>query len=422
MNLALLLLGPGNLYRSRRYFTALGSLLTLVGLFIAVDASDKVTLISLEAFGWVMVVVGLAKVAFSLLAGGGGTPMFYSFQGAVFVILGIAIADYPQESENAIPWLFAMALIINGVYQTASSLIIRYPNWAWFLASGIGHLLFGGLLLLEWKHSITWVVPLFLGGCLILMGLTTLRTALRLGRYLQGEHADEFEVTARYFLDFHVAGRFRKNYLSGEPVAPPDVSNQHGDLLVHVWTPTTVAKSHAHPNIVSRYVAAQDNEGKFAVGHSAMEMGPDVYISHCDGDPTAFDSSSEVWKTLRSKDAPGVFYPSFEEEISSYMLPSATIRFRNFSAEQLRTFWAMYRRVTCYNFTNRNCSVAVALALEAALMGCLGKGRRFRTLLYLISSKDLWLAHFVRWKAREAVWTPGMILEYAVALQRVVEE
>ena len=422
MNLALLLLGPGNLYRSRWYFTALGSLLTLVGLFIVIDASDKVTLISLEAFGWVMVVIGLAKVAFSLLAGGGGTPVFYSFQGAVFVILGIAIADYPQESENAIPWLFAMAFIINGVYQTASALIIRYPNWVWFLVSGAGHLLFGGLLLLEWKHSITWVVPLFLGICLILLGLTTLRTALRLGRYLQGEHADEFEVAARYFLDFHVAGRFRKNYLSEGPVVPPDVSNQHGDLLIHVWTPTTVAKSEVHPNIVNRYVAAQDNEGKFAVGHSALEMEPDVYISHCDGDPTAFDNSNEVWKTLRSKDAPGIFYPSFEEEISSYMLPSATIRFRNFSAEQLRVFWAMYRRVTCYNFTNRNCSVAVALALEAALMGSLSKGKRFRTLLYLMSSKDLWVAHFLRWKAREMVWTPGMILEYAVALQRVVEE
>ena len=104
MNRALLLLGPGNLYRSRWYFTALGSLLTLVGLVIVVDASDKITLISLEAFGWVMVVIGLAKLAFSLLAGGGGTPLFYSFQGIVFIILGLAIADFPQESVNAIPW------------------------------------------------------------------------------------------------------------------------------------------------------------------------------------------------------------------------------------------------------------------------------------------------------------------------------
>ena len=104
------------------------------------------------------------------------------------------------------------------------------------------------------------------------------------------------------------------------------------------------------------------------------------------------------------------------------MVPSATLRFRNFNEGQLRTFWALYRRLTDYNFTNRNCSVVVALSLEAALMGSLDTGRRFRTLLYLLTNKDLWVAHFIRWKAREMVWTPGMMLEYALALQRVVEE
>ena len=423
MNLALLLLGPGNLYKSRWYVTAMGSLLTLLGIFIVTDPSDIVTIITLEAFGWVLVTIGLAKLAFTLLAGGGGMPSFFSFQGIVLVVLGIAIADFTHQSGNAVPWLFAVALLVNGLYQTLSSLVIRYPNWGWFLASGIGHLLFGGLLFFEWKNAISWVVPLFLGAGLILMGLTTLRAALRLGRYLKGAKSGDSEMAVRYFLDFHVANRFLKNYKLHEPEAPPEIHQEHGDLLVHVWTPTTVAKSDVDTNIVSRYVAAKNKEGKFTVGHSALEMGPDIYISHCDGDPTAYDTSDEVWQTLRSKDAHGEFLPSFEEEIKTYVMPSATIRFRNFNVEQIRTFWAMYRQETCYNFTNRNCSVAVALALEAALMGSFDTGRRsFRTLFYLLTNKDLWVAHFIRWKAREMIWTPGLMLEYAVALQRVVEE
>ena len=84
MNLAMLLLGPGNLRRSRWYIIFLGTLLLCCGLFIVVDASDTVTLIGLEAFGWVMVVMGLAKMAFSILAIGGGIPSFYVFQGIVF--------------------------------------------------------------------------------------------------------------------------------------------------------------------------------------------------------------------------------------------------------------------------------------------------------------------------------------------------
>ncbi len=422
MNLAMLLLGPGDLHRHRWYVTGLGALLFATGLFIIIDASDKVTLIALEAFGWVMVVMGLAKMAFSLLAGGGGMPSLFGFQGLVFVLLGIAIADFPQQSENAVPWLFGLALLINGLYQILSSLIIRYPNWGWFFVSGVGHLLFGGLLFLEWKESVTWVVPVFLGAGFLLTGLTTLRTALRLGRYLHNTESGNACMAVRYFLDFHVPGRFRKQYLSAEPEMPPGINQAHGDLLVHIWTPTTVAKVDTAPNLVSRYVAARDSEGKFSVGHAALEMSPDVYISHSDGDPTAFERSEEVWKTLRSKNVPGVFYPSFEEEIKSYVQPSATIRFRNFNDEQLRTFWALYRSVTAYNFTNRNCSVAVALALEAALMGSLATGHRIRTLFWLLLHKDLWVAHFIRWKAREMVWTPGMMLDYVVALHRVVEE
>jgi uncharacterized membrane protein HdeD (DUF308 family) len=423
MNLAMLLLGPGDLHRNRWYVTALGAVLFITGLFIIIDASDTVTLIALEAFGWVMVVMGLAKMAFSVLAGGGGMPSFFGFQGLVLVVLGIAIADFPQQSENAVPWLFGLALLLNGLYQALSSLIIRYPNWGWFLASGIAHLLLGGLLFLEWKKAVTWVVPLFLGAGFLLMGLTALSTALRLGRYLRNTERESARMAVRYFLDFHVPGRFREQYLPEDPVEPPDVNEDHGDLLVHIWTPTTVAKVEAAPNLVSRYVAARDAEGKFTVGHSALEMSPELYISHCDGDPVAFEvSNNEVLETLRSKDVPGIFLPSFEEEIKTYVQPSATIRFRNFSAERLRTFWALYRSVTAYNFTNRNCSVAVALALEAALMGSLATGHRIRTLFWLLTNKDLWVAHFIRWKAREMVWTPGMMLDYVVALHRVVEE
>ena len=422
MNLAMLLLGPGNLHRSRWYLTFLGILLSAVGFFIVIDASDTVTLISLEAFGWVMVVMGLAKLAISILAGGGGLPSIFGFQGLVFVILGIAIADFPQQSENAVPWLFGLALLLNGLYQTLSALILRYPNWGWFLASGIGHLVFGGLLFFDWKQAVSWVVPLFLGGGLILIGLTTLRTALRLGRYLRGKDKVGAEMAIHYFLDFHVAGRFRERYLTSDPVAPIEVGQEHGDLLVHIWTPSTVANVKPAHNLINSYVAARNSEGKFTVGHSALEMSPELYISHCDGDPTAFENSDEVWLTLRSKDVAGEFLPSFEEELKTYVPPSATIRFRNFSADQLRTFWALYREVTDYNFTNRNCSVAVALALEAALMGSLDTGRRFRTFLYLLMNKDLWVAHFIRWKAREMVWTPGMMLDYVVALQRVVED
>jgi uncharacterized membrane protein HdeD (DUF308 family) len=420
MNIALLLLGPGNLYRGRRYLIALSSVLLLTGVSIIIDASDTVTLITLEAFGWIMVAMGLTKLAFSTLAGG-GMPSVFGFQGLVFVIFGIAIADFPSESADAAPWLFGLAMLLNGLYQSLSALVIRYPMWGWLLASGIGHLAFGGLIFFHWREAVVWVVPLFLGAGFTLLGLSTLRTALSMSRYLKGKEGWDSQMAIRYFLDFHVPKRFYKKYLPAECQASPQTKEGHGDLLVHIWTPTTVAGVERDPDLVSRYVATRNLEGKYTVGHTALEMSPDVYISHCDGDPTAFDTGEEVWETLRSKDVPGVFLPTFEEEIKTYVQPSATIRFRRFKEDQLRAFWAVYRTVTAYNFTNRNCAVAVALALEAALMGSMDGKHRLRTLLHLMTSKDVWVAHIMRWKAREMVWTPGMMLDYALALQRVVE-
>lgn len=420
MTLALILLGPANLRRSRWFLAALGVLLVVTGVVVALDTWNAVTEVCLEGAGWITVVIGLGRIAFFLLDGG-ARQWLLLVQGAALVVLGFALADFTSTSGQAIPGLLGLALLLNGLYQALSALIIRYPRWGWWVAIGGTHFVVAALLIFRWRQAIAWALPAAMGVAFAFLGATALRMAVRLNRYPEETGRDRAEHAIRYYLDFLVAHRFRERPLVVVPVASADAAAPHDDLLVHVWTPVTVAGTKRNANIVSRYVAAQDTAGKFAVGHSAMQMAPDVYISHCDGNPDAFDSTDEVWRTLRSRDVPGVFLPTFEEEVGHYMAPSATMRFRRFSASQLRHFWAAYRVVTDYNFTNRNCSVAVAMALEAALLGSLASPRWIRSLFSLLTSKDLWVAHFIRWKAREMVWTPGLMLDYARALERVVE-
>lgn len=419
MTIALLLLGSEILQRSRWILIGLGLVLAATGAVIGLQASDLVSDVVLEAAGWLLVVSGLGRLALSLFASG-PTPWLLILRGAVLVVLGIAVADFTTESGQALPWLFGAAMLLNGLYQALSALVIRYPRWGWFVVLGVLHLVAAGLLFFPFRHAVVPVVSAFLGAGIALVGFTLLRTALRLERYLRLRKGGPAETAVRYYLDFHVARRFHEKYLRGEPSAPPELGQPHGDLLVHIWTPITVSGVDQNPNLVSRYVVARDREGKFAVGHSALQMA-DVYISHCDGNPDAFDSGDEVWQTLRSKDVHGVFLATYEEEVAHYMEPSVTIRFRQFDEGQLRVFWALYQTVTDYNFTNRNCSVTVSMALEAALVGSLGKDRRIPRLLWLMTNRDVWIAHFIRWKAREMVWTPGLMLDYARALSRVVE-
>jgi uncharacterized membrane protein HdeD (DUF308 family) len=420
MGLAWLLLGPGNLRHNRLGLFFLGSVLLLCGILIFVDASDTVTQLTLEAFGWVLVAIGLFKLAFSVIGAGGGMSALLGFQGIVYIVLGYAIADFSENAGNAVPWLFGSAFLINGAYQIVSALIIRFPLWGWFVISGVIHLGLGAFMFLEWKQAVEWVIPLMLGFGFAVLGILTLLTAFRMGRYLTDGGWDAGKAL-QFYLDFHVPTRFRKGYFTFSGVEEAEPPKEHHDLLVHIWTPTTVAGVPDRHTLMSSYIVARDPEGKFTVGHSALELPPDVYISHCDGDPTAFDSSEEVWQELRSKDVSGVFLPSFEEEVKTYMDPSVTVRFRRFNAEQLRAFWASYRVNPAYNLTNRNCSVAVALALECSLMGSMSRHRSLQGLLRLLSEKDLWVAWFIRWKAREMVWTPGLTLDYTLALHRLVE-
>lgn len=420
MSILLLLLGPGSLRRERWLFLALGLLLVATGGAVALRAPDDLTLAVLEAAGWIVVASGIARLAFFALE---IDRKLWGLlvEGLVRIALGIAIADFAPESDEALPGLLGVAMLGNGLYQGASALVIRYPRWSWFLASGAAHVAFGGLLLLRWREAATWAVPLFLGAAIALPGLGMLRTALRVGRFLRREEAAPAEAAVSYYLEFHVPRRFSERYVSTSPDGGDAPAAPHGDLLVHVWTPTAIAEADGSPNLVSRYVAARDRKGGYAVGHAALQMAPDVYISHCDGNPDAFTGADEVWQTLRSRDNPGVFNESFEEEVAHYPMPTATLRFRSFRADQLRAFWRRYRVVTDYNFTNRNCSVAVSMALEAALVGSLASSRSLAGVLSLLTRSELWVAHFIRWKAREMVWTPGMMLDYARALERLVE-
>ena len=420
MNLLWLLLGPGNLRQGRWVLSLLGGVLLLFSMLIFLDSMGMVTELALEAFGYALVALGLFRSAFAVLGSGSGMTTRFGLQGLVLILLGLGVADFPDTSDQAVPWMIGIAFLLNGLYQTASSLIIRYPRWGWFLASGLGHIGLATGLFLFSRQLMPLVLPVLLGGGLGILGISALHLAHRLRGFPAGQGELGPADRIRYYLAFHLPARFRRaDYPTPEP--PLTLGTPHQDLLVYIWTPTDVARlDHPDPNLM-RYIVARDGEGKITVGHAALELAPDVYVSHCDGDPGGYDNTDEAWRELRSKDGHGVFLPSFQEEIEHYLQPSVTLRFRNFHEDQLRTFWHLYRTVTTYNLTNRNCSVAVALALEAAVMGSLAGPSRPRALFRLLVNRDLWVAHFLRWKAMEMVWTPGMMRDYALLLHRLVE-
>jgi hypothetical protein len=247
--------------------------------------------------------------------------------------------------------------------------MLRYARW-WVVLGGacleltLAALIFSGLA------SYERTVPICIGLAMSLTGFIIERLALQLRQLPDDATVTTLPLFARqHWFDRSDALPYRR--------AGQDETPHKKPLTVRVWTPVgSIDDAQARP-LVDRYIAAVDRAGVVATGHAALQLAPDIYISHYPAEDVE-RSSAEFAQKLRAteeNDKDGRFQSSYEEEVASWREADARVKFRRFNAAQLRAFWESYRRDDTYNLTNRNCAVAVALALDAALEGTLsGRG------------------------------------------------
>ncbi|HEY2400121.1 MAG TPA: aminotransferase class I/II-fold pyridoxal phosphate-dependent enzyme, partial [Steroidobacteraceae bacterium] len=121
--------------------------------------------------------------------------------------------------------------------------------------------------------------------------------------------------------------------------------SQVGDLTVHVWTPTGSTRDAIHRPIISRYIAAVDVNGVVSTGHAALEMRPELYISHYPAVELTRspDDFRRMLRATAENDVPGRFLPSYAEEAAGWCESNARITFRNYDPVCLQEFWNSYR-------------------------------------------------------------------------------
>jgi hypothetical protein len=54
------------------------------------------------------------------------------------------------------------------------------------------------------------------------------------------------------------------------------------------------------------------------------------------------------------------------------------------------------------------------------LLGCLGGKHMIIRFLRLLFDQDLWLASFIRKRAEDMAWSPGLIHDYAIVINRLI--
>lgn len=407
IRLLLLLLGAEVVQRRWRALLVIGAIWAAFGLFIMLDALDGATLIRPHYFGYLLLLEGLISLLAGMVATQRRTQQLA--KAVILLLPALIIIAQPRHSNMLIAMLLGGVMLCDGGLRIASAWVVRFDNWRMAMAAGIVEIILAIITLEPWPTWYEGTIGFNVGALLIISGWGTMLLANRLRK-----------LPADAPISMLIGGAFPTALWV--PAKPDDAG--HGDLVVHVWTPAGPGRTHRRRPLVDRYIAAVDSRGRISTGHAALELAPNVYISHypaveIDRSPEEF---GRVLRASVDNDIPGRFLPSYTEEAAGWCEATEHVHFTQIDRLRVRHFWRAYRSDTAYNLTSRNCSSAVAHALDAALEGVLGHtGRPWRAFFRAVTTPELWIAGVLRRRAEAMAWTPGLVLDYARLLHVVVE-
>ncbi len=382
-----------------------GVLWLSVGGFLFIDALDGSLKVPLIAFTVPLAFDGAWALASFFRSTGVGKTLRLVKAAICFCII-IFIFFMPWYSGILIGFLVGFFLCLDAVWRGASALVIRHRAWWRRVLFSVFEFAFGAWAFVPWPSGWAGAIGLDVGTLLMLTGGTICFFALRI-RCLPSR-LSVFSVlnpnSPAFFIEEDEAQK------CGRETA-----------VVHVWTPTEAMVSLNRG--ISRYVAAVDKKGSVSTGHAALEVPPDVYISHYPA--VEIDRSGEefarILRGTSDNNVSGLFQPSYAEESAGWTPSTVQISLPGLNCCAIRDFWREYSTDTTYNLTTRNCASAVTKALDIGLDGLFAvKIRSPFFFLRLLLAPEFWVAGFMRERAAAMAWTPGIALDYTRALWYLV--
>src|SRR5574338_970762 len=167
--LGLLPAGLSELRRNWGWLLALGICLIILGIIALVD-SVAVTVISMFLFGWILLVAGIIEAVQSFRHRRSGHLFLHMLNAVLSIVMGLLLLRHPLAGAVVITLLMAAYFTIAGIFRIIAGLAVRVPRWGWALVDGIITLILGVLVWAQWPVSGLWIIGLFIGIDLIIVG------------------------------------------------------------------------------------------------------------------------------------------------------------------------------------------------------------------------------------------------------------
>lgn len=153
------------------WFFGLGVLLVLLGI-AAVYSSVFTTLFTVFLLGLLTFGSGVVQIVQSFWARKWSGLFLSLLVGILYLVVGGLFIMRPGLSAINLTLLIAAFFLVSGLFRMIVSLIQRFNDWGWVFINGLISFILGIMIFQEWPAAGLWVIGLFIGIDLILIGIT----------------------------------------------------------------------------------------------------------------------------------------------------------------------------------------------------------------------------------------------------------
>lgn len=133
--------------------------------------------------GVILIISGISTIVHAFKSRGGVGFVVQLILGTLYVVIGAMLAFNPLEGIVAVTLIIGVLLLVDGLTRLVLAFRIRRaPGWSWLLGGGVLSLLLGLIIVSGWPGDSTWVLGLFIGIDLLMLGVTLIGIASAVGK------------------------------------------------------------------------------------------------------------------------------------------------------------------------------------------------------------------------------------------------
>ncbi len=162
-----------------RLFLIEGIIFILLG-FSAIIVPQFFTAVIVLFLGWIIVFGGIVHVSRALFFRDMPGFGLWLGLGLLQVIVGYFLIADPIAGVLTLTMMMTLFFALEGIFKIYLALMMRpLPHWQFVLFSGVTALVFALIILAFWSETAHWLLGLFLGINMIILGSSMVKMSLR---------------------------------------------------------------------------------------------------------------------------------------------------------------------------------------------------------------------------------------------------